>query len=41
MTSRVADVSEMLKSILDSSVLREQWQVSQLQGQAALIKELT
>jgi len=39
--SQVVGVSERLRNTLDSSVLMEQWETSRLQGQAALIKELT
>ena len=39
--SQVNGVSETLRSVLDPSVLTEQWNIYHLQGQAALIKDLT
>ena len=39
--SQVKDVSETIRSVLDPSVLTEQWNTDHLQGQAALLKDLT
>jgi len=41
MTSQVEGVPHAMRSLLDSSQLQEQWEISRLQGQAVLIKELT
>ena len=39
--SQVNGASKAIRSVLDPSVLTEQWNTDHLQGQAALIKDLT